>query len=598
MNDRFDKTYGCWLGKCIGGSAGAAVEGYKKYIDRNFLETMRPDLPNDDLDLQLLWFDVLTEKGLSLRAEDLAEAWKERCWYPFSEYGIFLRNYDRGILPPLSGSFENPLFHDGEGSPIRSEIWATVFPGKPEKAAWYAKMDSSLDHSGDASDIEAFYAAAESMAFERVDIRGILMEASAYLACGGRARACADLVFSFASSRSWLSMRNEVFRLFGHNDFTNSVTNLGIVLVALLAGEGNMEKTIDICYRSGYDTDCTCATAAAFLGILHGASAIPQKLKDLVGDTFVCGINIRNSNRSIRKLAEEVYAFSQNPKEGVRPESVITVSYKGDPVIGPGLDCSVCINVENRLPYVRKGMLCLSEIPKDWICTWSAKEISVNPGCSVTVENVLSLSSGIRMLREKNLLALQWEDEKTTFGVVGASVWRVRGAYFEALDKPLALGIPSPHGEGSVLPSPECMVNNIAFLDKPYGNANDPAILMVSPTNMIAIETAFPWFVGQGLWYAKTTVRSPEERDVWMVVGNNDGFSVSLNGKVVLKEDAIRLWTPYNNAAIVHLREGANQLELTLLRRTEHLRFSLDWRYYEGEHYHRKPYLTDLSCEW
>ena len=51
-----DKVHGCWYGKCLGGAAGAPVEGVKKFIDVNdFSEIMNPDLPNDDLDLQLLW---------------------------------------------------------------------------------------------------------------------------------------------------------------------------------------------------------------------------------------------------------------------------------------------------------------------------------------------------------------------------------------------------------------------------------------------------------------------------------------------------------------------------------------------------------------
>ena len=56
MNDfnYFDHVYGGWLGKCLGGAAGAPVEGVKKLIDRDFRELIRPDLPNDDLDMQLL----------------------------------------------------------------------------------------------------------------------------------------------------------------------------------------------------------------------------------------------------------------------------------------------------------------------------------------------------------------------------------------------------------------------------------------------------------------------------------------------------------------------------------------------------------------
>ena len=151
----YDKVYGGWLGKCLGGAAGAPVEGIKKLIPcEDFREMIRPDLPNDDLDLQLLWLEVLQKKGRRVTAADLAEAWNRQCWYPFNEYGIFLKNYERGILPPYSGSFNNPLFCEGEGCPIRSEIWGMVFPGDGDTAAAYAGMDGSLDHAGEAVWIE------------------------------------------------------------------------------------------------------------------------------------------------------------------------------------------------------------------------------------------------------------------------------------------------------------------------------------------------------------------------------------------------------------------------------------------------------------
>ncbi|MEG1276351.1 MAG: ADP-ribosylglycohydrolase family protein, partial [Ruthenibacterium sp.] len=59
-----DKVHGGWFGKCLGGAAGAPVEGFKCLIEtRHYTETLRTDLPNDDLDLQLLWLEVLQEKG-------------------------------------------------------------------------------------------------------------------------------------------------------------------------------------------------------------------------------------------------------------------------------------------------------------------------------------------------------------------------------------------------------------------------------------------------------------------------------------------------------------------------------------------------------
>ena len=130
-----DKIYGGWYGKCLGGAAGAPVEGIKKINEiEDFSSILNPDLPNDDLDLQLLWLEVLEQKGVQITSCDLADAWIEKCWYPFSEYGYFMKNYERGILPPYSGIINNDFFKEGMGCPIRSEIWGMICAGNPKLA--------------------------------------------------------------------------------------------------------------------------------------------------------------------------------------------------------------------------------------------------------------------------------------------------------------------------------------------------------------------------------------------------------------------------------------------------------------------------------
>lgn len=83
----------------------------------DFTEIYDPELPNDDLDIQLLWLDVLENKGTVISSCDLADAWLEKCWYPFSEYGYFLKNYERGIKPPYSEIVNNSFFSEGMGCP-------------------------------------------------------------------------------------------------------------------------------------------------------------------------------------------------------------------------------------------------------------------------------------------------------------------------------------------------------------------------------------------------------------------------------------------------------------------------------------------------
>jgi len=163
----YDKIYGCFLGKSIGGSIGGPFEGRKEFID---LPYKMPDeiLANDDLDLQIVWLDLLRKKGVKIDSNDLTKAW-ENIEYPFDEYGVAKFNLKLGLTPPITGIYNN-WFSECMGAPIRSEIWACVFPQKPEIAGYYAYLDSSVDHWNEGVYGEIFLAVIESIAFEEKNI--------------------------------------------------------------------------------------------------------------------------------------------------------------------------------------------------------------------------------------------------------------------------------------------------------------------------------------------------------------------------------------------------------------------------------------------
>lgn len=640
----YDKVYGGWLGKCLGGAAGAPVEGIKKLIPcEDFREMIRPDLPNDDLDLQLLWLEVLQKKGRRVTAADLAEAWDRQCWYPFNEYGIFLKNYERGILPPYSGSFNNPLFCEGEGCPIRSEIWGMVFPGDGDTAAAYAGMDGSLDHAGEAVWIEQYYAAVESMAFadgydtagepmvfahehgtEGANIEALLMGELHRLPEGSRARACVNLVMEtfHEDPCGWKKARARMLRKFGHFDFTNAVTNLGITVIALLYGGEDLWKVINIAFRCGYDTDCTCATAAAVWGIQHGAEKIPEDLKALVNDRFVIGIDLKRTDNSIRKLAEETCALGRKLAEenisttengfgpNVNTEETLDIDilYTDRPAIGFNDHCGIGIRLKNHFPIEKEWNLRIAGLPLGWRAVPEHQTLVLEPGQEKTAEVLIETTDDVKILYSKNLLKAVAGDDvqefRRCFGIAGASEWTAAGPYFENLEKDDPPGIPSAHGEGCILPTLECMVNNAVYLEKEYiDEQNFAQAFSVEETcrvhgyeDLLPLDEAFP-FQGQGCIYLRQKLVSDTEQDVWAVIGNNDGFKLWVNGELCLEQDEIRLWTPYNNYQTVHLKKGVNKVVIKVLKRTESMKFSIAFRKHEGEHFHRKRWCVDLGCE-
>jgi hypothetical protein len=68
------------MGKNIGGTAGMPYEWKRQVNDISFYthDMDGEPLPNDDLDIQLLWLIAMEDRGIRLSAQDLAEYWNDR----------------------------------------------------------------------------------------------------------------------------------------------------------------------------------------------------------------------------------------------------------------------------------------------------------------------------------------------------------------------------------------------------------------------------------------------------------------------------------------------------------------------------------------
>lgn len=302
QRDYRNKVLGCWLGKNIGGTLGEPFEWKRQINDVSFYvqdDLNGQPMPNDDLDIQLLWLCALEEKGFDVTAQRLAEYW---CLYVtphWMEYGNAKINLRQGLLPPHSGTFQNAFKHSC-GSFIRSEIWACIAPGLPEVAARYAREDAILDHgNGEGTYAEIFVAALESAAFVLSDLRSLLDIGLSYIPADcDVARAVRTTVECFTRGLSWRDAREEILRLHGggtmgmphpgNPELTGVMgydvpSNIALMVLALLYGGDDFGQVECLAVNCGEDTDCTAATAGSIWGIIHGAEAIPQKWIDPIG---------------------------------------------------------------------------------------------------------------------------------------------------------------------------------------------------------------------------------------------------------------------------------------------------------------------------
>lgn len=170
-----------WLCKNIGGTLGAPHEGHTGFLHLCHYDPVPTEpAPNDDLDLQLVWMQALRRHGLLLTPAHLAECRERNITCHIFEYHAAQRNMRRGLLAPVTGSFDN-WYIAGMGAAIRTEVWACIAAGDPLMAALYAHLDATLDHAGDGVHAEVFFAVLESLAFHGGARHDLLDEALRYI---------------------------------------------------------------------------------------------------------------------------------------------------------------------------------------------------------------------------------------------------------------------------------------------------------------------------------------------------------------------------------------------------------------------------------
>ncbi len=287
-----DKVYACWLGKNIGGTMGAPYEGSREMNDIHGYNSPKGEpLPNDDLDLQLVWLLAMEKVGpTKLDANTLAWYW--RYIYPhWNEYGTGKNNLRVGLLPPLSGEFKNEAWKHSNGAWIRSEVWACLAPGYPEIAMKYAIMDASVDHGiSEGTIAEMFTAALESLAFLETDVKTVINKALQYIPENSRVTKSVKLVIDEYNKKTpWKEVRQKIVEENKDLGWFQAPGNIAFTVLGLLYGEGDLLQSLIYAINCGDDTDCTGATVGAILGILGGTKAIPTELSEYIGDRIITG---------------------------------------------------------------------------------------------------------------------------------------------------------------------------------------------------------------------------------------------------------------------------------------------------------------------
>lgn len=233
-----------------------------------------------------------------------------------TEHTAYLR-LKYGIPAPRSGSIEmnGPIVAQQIGSQIFIDSWAMVAPGNPFLAADLARRAASVSHDGEAIFGAQLLAAMEAQAFFERD-RDKLLDCglSQIPADSHMARMVADLREFHAKEPDWRKGREFITHMYGYNTYPGGchiVPNSALIVLGLLYGEDDFQKSLMITNTSGWDTDCNSGNLGCLLGIKNGLAGIdnsPVDWRGPIADRLF--LPTADGGRAISDAANEAIAIA------------------------------------------------------------------------------------------------------------------------------------------------------------------------------------------------------------------------------------------------------------------------------------------------
>ena len=335
--DYLERVYAGVLGKIIGVYLGRPIENWT--YDRILSEFGEVDyyihekrgrplvVTDDDISGTFTFFRALEDNGYDpdLTPAQIGETWLNYIiekttilwWGGFgnsTEHTAFLR-LKRGFPAPQSGSskLNGAVLSEQIGAQIFIEGWGFINPGDPAAAASFARRAASVSHDGEAVHAAAVIASLVAQAFVEKDIDRLLDTAVAQIPEDSVIyRLIADVRQWHSAEPDWRKNREKLEERYGYDRFlgpVHVVPNHGLIILALLHGEGDFQRSLSIVNTCGWDTDCNSGNLGSILGVRNGLEGIDDgpDWRGPVADRLY--LPSADAGRSISDAGRETYAI-------------------------------------------------------------------------------------------------------------------------------------------------------------------------------------------------------------------------------------------------------------------------------------------------
>jgi hypothetical protein len=269
---------------------------------------------DDDTDIEYMYLLAMEDSGPEPTYTELAKRWlhhvRGRVWLA-NRAAVAFMHY--GYTPPVTGLKEiNPHWFQIDPQLV-NEIWAVTAPGMVRYAA--AKSGWAARVTNDSWGIEPtiHYGAMYAAAFFESDIARLIDIGTAALPKDSRFAKTVENMKALYNKYpdDWQQARKELSEKYYHQEpvETRTIWNANLNgaggILALLYGQGDFQKTLDLACAIGFDADNQAATMCGLLGIILGTDGLPPDLlKPIPGTDWVLPFNDLYKNVSRYDMAD------------------------------------------------------------------------------------------------------------------------------------------------------------------------------------------------------------------------------------------------------------------------------------------------------
>lgn len=394
-----DRLEGLWMGQSIANWTGLITEGRVNrgpYLtdddwDQSFdhsrpgsaegvlsFNFQDPWLSDDDTDIEYIYLTAMSERATPyLTGEDIRDAWLQH-----TEPGEFiwvsnlaaqtLMFDEPTVLPPstsLLAANDQALMIDAQ---LTTEYFGALAPGMPRRALALADAPIRTSASGYAEHAAQMFVVMYSLApvvdpalTPREQVLWLAQTSRRFIPDTSKTAAVFDFVFDEYMSNpdveDWERTRDAIAMRFGpeaeaagdylYLEWYDSALNFATAILALLYGEGNLARTIQIGALSGWDSDNGTATMGGLLGMILGTEGIRDQFPDVA---------ISSSYRMVSRVGFDSFDDTFDAMALRTAPLVDTVVVAGGGVAGPmswtvAVEDLVSIDAARDNPRVREG---------------------------------------------------------------------------------------------------------------------------------------------------------------------------------------------------------------------------------------------------